>query len=86
MELNQKIRELEAELKLLKNEVKEVLLDIRETVLNHENPFTSVGPPAPKDVGTGQEPPRQEVVAQQEEPVARVEKLDEREEPEARGG
>lgn len=41
MELNQRIDGLESELKLLKNEVKGTLLDIREGILNYQSPFNS---------------------------------------------
>ncbi len=42
MELNQRIDELESELKIVKNEVQSVLLDIRERVLSYyDNPFQS---------------------------------------------
>ena len=40
METSDKITQLENEIKVLKNEVQAVLLDIRENVLNAENPFT----------------------------------------------
>lgn len=39
MELGQRISHVEGELKLLKNEMKEVLMDLREFVLNLQNPF-----------------------------------------------
>ena len=40
MELSQRVDELEAELKIIKNEVQTVLLDIRERVLSYyDNPF-----------------------------------------------
>ena len=78
MELNQKISELDAELKLLKNEVKEVLLDIRESILDYENPFTTVAAAPPTVVEIRQEPTAQTVVAQQEQPAARVEFPEER--------
>ena len=40
MELSQRVDELEAELKIVKNEVQTVLLDIRERVLSYyDNPF-----------------------------------------------
>ena len=45
MEPNQKIQELEAQIKLLKNEVHETLLDIRENILDRQNPFSSTGSP-----------------------------------------
>ncbi len=41
METSDKITQLENEIKVLKNEVQAVLLDIRENVLNAENPFNS---------------------------------------------
>ncbi|MCL0095194.1 hypothetical protein M1O52_01460 [Dehalococcoidia bacterium] len=48
MELNQRIDELESELKIVKNEVQSVLLDIRERVLSYyDNPFQAVGVNAP---------------------------------------
>ncbi len=40
MELNDKVTELEDEIKILKNEVQAVLLDLRESYLNNENPFS----------------------------------------------
>jgi hypothetical protein len=40
MELNNKVAKLEDELKVLKNEVQAVLLDLRENYLTHENPFS----------------------------------------------
>ena len=39
MELNDKVTQLEDEIKILKNEVQAVLLDLRESYLNNENPF-----------------------------------------------
>ena len=44
METSEKITQLENEIKVLKNEVQAVLLDIRENVLNAENPFTAQKP------------------------------------------
>ena len=74
MELNQKITELEAEVKLLKHEVRETLLDIRESILNHENPFTSVGSIAPNGMEARQgSSVNTVVVTQQEQPAAAVE-------------
>ena len=49
MEPNQKIQELEAQIKLLKNEVHETLLDIRENILDRQNPFSSTGSPVAPD-------------------------------------
>jgi len=39
MEIEDKVNQLEDEIKVLKNEVQAVLLDIRESYLNRENPF-----------------------------------------------
>ncbi len=39
MELNDRVTQLEDEIKILKNEVQAVLLDLRESYLNRENPF-----------------------------------------------
>jgi hypothetical protein len=43
---NDKITRLESEIKVLKNEVQAVLLDLRESYLNMENPFNRVADPA----------------------------------------
>jgi len=40
MELQERVVKLEDEVKVLKNEVQTVLLDIRESYLNRENPFS----------------------------------------------
>jgi hypothetical protein len=42
---NDKITKLENEIKVLKNEVQAVLLDLRESCLNMENPFNSIDNP-----------------------------------------
>ena len=39
MEIDDRVNQLEDEIKVLKNEVQAVLLDIRESYLNRENPF-----------------------------------------------
>lgn len=44
METSEKIIQLENEIKLLKNEIQAVLLDIRESVLSAENPFSPSRP------------------------------------------
>ena len=44
LETSDKITQLENEIKVLKNEVQAVLLDIRENVLNAENPFSTPKP------------------------------------------
>jgi hypothetical protein len=41
MELNDKVTQLEDEIKILKNEVQAVLFDLREVYLNNTNPFNS---------------------------------------------
>ncbi len=46
MELNDKVTQLEDEIKILKNEVQAVLLDLRESYLNNENPFNAGANPA----------------------------------------
>ena len=45
MELNDKVTQLEDEIKILKNEVQAVLLDLRESCLNYENPFNTGASP-----------------------------------------
>jgi hypothetical protein len=44
METSEKITQLENEIKVLKNEIQAILLDIRENVLAAENPFSSPKP------------------------------------------
>lgn len=44
MDLNDKVTQLEDEIKILKNEVQAVLLDLRESYLNRENPFNPGAP------------------------------------------
>ena len=46
MELTEKLSQLEDEIKVLKNEVQAVLLDLRESCLNFENPFNPQASPA----------------------------------------
>jgi len=41
MEINDKVTQLENEIKVLKNEVQAVLLDIKDNILNSENPFNA---------------------------------------------
>ena len=56
MDLNTRVDHIDEEMKLLKNEIKQVLLEIQEQVLNAQNPFnvqapTAMGvtaPPAPR--------------------------------------
>ena len=42
MDINARVERMDEELKLVKNEIKQVLLEIQEQVLNAQNPFTSV--------------------------------------------
>ena len=42
MDLNKRVERMDEELQLVKNEIKHVLLEIQEQVLNIQNPFTAV--------------------------------------------
>lgn len=44
MELNNRVEQLENEMKIVKSEIQTALLDLRETCLAGENPFESVSP------------------------------------------
>jgi len=44
MDVSHKVNQLEDEIKILKKEVQTVLLDIRENLLNRENPFVTTAP------------------------------------------
>ncbi len=58
MALNDKVTQLENEIKVLKNEVQAVLLDLRESYLNRENPFNPAAPPtAAQPIIINQQPP-----------------------------
>lgn len=46
MELNSRISALEQEVNLLKTEIKQVLVDLRDAILEHENPFSASTMPA----------------------------------------
>ncbi len=48
VELSDKVTELEDEIKVLKNEIQAVLLDLRESYLNLENPVSRELPPFPE--------------------------------------
>ncbi len=77
MEMDDRVNQLEDEIKVLKNEVQAVLLDIRESYLNRENPFNpdvSAIPIAPAiAISTAQ--PQQPPVPMRE-PVNRAPKVD----------
>jgi hypothetical protein len=59
MELNERINALEGEVKLIKTEIKKVLIDLREFMNNYENPFVNAeqlrSVPAPDNVGIKEE-------------------------------
>lgn len=48
MELTDKVTQLEDEIKILKNEIQAILLDLRESYLNSENPISRELPPLPE--------------------------------------
>ena len=56
MDLNNKVTQLEDEIKILKNEVQAVLLDLRESFLNNVNPFNpnAFSIPAQSETGKSQ--------------------------------
>ena len=64
MELNNKIMAIEKEVKLIKTEIKTVLVDLRETMNSYENPFVNPGPPVKNagDSGIAVNPNREESV------------------------
>ncbi len=67
MELNDRITQLEDEIKILKNEVQAVLLDLRDSYLNRENPFTiEMAPIANQPVVINQPSP----IAEEQPPIA----------------
>jgi hypothetical protein len=67
MDVNRKLEQMDEELKLLKNEIKQVLLEIQEHVLNVQNPFAGGGGGfAPAS------PPPQPVSAPEPEPATPV--------------
>ena len=53
MELNNKIMAIEEEVKLIKTEIKTVLVDLRETMNSYENPFVNAGPPVKNSADRG---------------------------------
>ncbi len=58
MELNDRVTELEDEIKVLKNEVQAVLLDLRDTCLDRENPFNpNMSPMMSQPIIINQPPP-----------------------------
>lgn len=58
MELNDKVTQLEDEIKILKNEIQAVLLDLRESYLTNKNPFNvSAAPMVSQPVSASQSSP-----------------------------
>ena len=58
MELKDRVTQLGDEIKILKNEVQAVLLDIRESYLNRENPFNpDISPMSSPPIMISQPPP-----------------------------
>ena len=58
MDLDNRVTRIDEELKLVKNEIKEVLLEIQEQVLSSDNPFSNVVvPPAPDHTAAIQQAP-----------------------------
>ena len=69
MELNDKVTQLEDEIKILKNEVQAVLLDLRESYLNFENPVSRELPPMPEQHIMVSTPTPQPSAPQQPQPT-----------------
>jgi hypothetical protein len=80
---NDKITRLENEIKVLKNEVQAVLLDLRESYLNMQNPFNNSASPAPVQpiVITSQAPAKEPGPSQSREEVQKPVVLESEEEP-----
>ena len=76
MDLNSKVTQLEDEIKVLKKEVQAVLLDLRENMLNRENPFSPQPLVAPRAAVAVSPPP---VAEEKKAPV--VEELPKEEPP-----
>jgi len=76
VELNDRVTQLEDEIKILKGEIQAVLLDLRENLLNRENPFTSASSPSHSNqpiIINNQQPQsveKSDVVVQHEKPDA----------------
>ncbi len=70
MDLNNKVTQLEDEIKVLKKEVQSVLLDLRENMLNRENPFAPQAQQAQSNVSVSVQspPPAEEKKLQEEKP------------------
>jgi len=68
MELNNRLASLEEDFNILKNEIKQVLLDIREQILHWESPFADYTPPAATGAKEREEPARPVAPPKMEEP------------------
>jgi len=71
VELNDRVGQIEDELKILKNEIQAVLLDLRESYLNMENPVSRELPPYPEQhiiVSTSQQGGSSQPQAEREAP------------------
>lgn len=80
MDMTKKVQQLEDEVKLLKNEVHQTLLDIKDSLASGAYQQPSSSSPAPAEPPTTPRP-KFEVSAQEEEPAPRVERQEqEREE------
>ncbi len=62
MELNKRVTELEIELKIIKGEMKELLVDIRDQMNRKENPFCNIQKPGAPKV----EAPKNEAAVEEE--------------------
>ena len=80
MDMTKKVQQLEDEVKLLKNEVHQTLLDIKESLVSGATYQQPPSSPAPAEPPTT--PPKFEVPVQEEEPAPRVERREREEEPE----
>jgi len=76
--MTKKVQQLEDEVKLLKNEVHQTLLDIKESLAGG----AYQAPPSPAPAEPPTTPPKFEVPVQEEEPAPRVERREREEEPE----
>lgn len=79
MELNDRLTQLEDEIKIMKNEVQAVLLDLRESYLNTENPFApGVSPVTAQPIIINQPAPavqeekKDDVMPEEESPESQI--------------
>lgn len=74
MDLNSKVTQLEDEIKVLKKEVQAVLLDLRENMLNRENPFSPQPQMAPMVVAASFNAPPPPAEEKKESPLEEMPK------------